>query len=110
MELEAAPPAVEAPPAVSPEEVAREAALAAWRARALQHRELDAKVRALRGEVAAARAEHDKTEEDLRALQSVGQIIGEVLRQLDPERCERRPSPPPRLRPLHLHSILWPSL
>jgi 26S proteasome regulatory subunit T4 len=110
MEPEAAPPAAEAPPSPSPEEAAREAALAAWRARALQHRELDAKVRALRGEVAAARAEHDKTEEDLRALQSVGQIIGEVLRQLDPERCERRPSPPPRLRPLHLHSILWPSL
>ena len=25
---------------------------------------------------------------DLKALQSVGQIIGEVLRQLDEERCE----------------------
>lgn len=29
----------------------------------------------------------DRTEEDLKALQSVGQIIGEVLRQLDEERC-----------------------
>jgi len=30
----------------------------------------------------------DKTEDDIKALQSVGQIIGEVLKQLDDERCE----------------------
>ncbi len=30
----------------------------------------------------------DKTEENIKALQSVGQIIGEVLKQLDDERCE----------------------
>ncbi|MDA9097855.1 26S protease regulatory subunit [bacterium] len=30
----------------------------------------------------------DKTEDDLKALQSMGQIIGEVLRQLDDEKCE----------------------
>lgn len=29
----------------------------------------------------------DKTEDDLKALQSVGQIIGEVLKQLDEEKC-----------------------
>jgi len=32
--------------------------------------------------------EFDKTEEDIKAIQSVGQIIGEVLKQLDDERCE----------------------
>ena len=36
---------------------------------------------------------YDKSEDDLKALQSVGQIIGEVLRQLDDEKC----TPPPRL-------------
>ena len=30
----------------------------------------------------------DKTEDDMKALQSVGQIIGEILKQLDDERCE----------------------
>ena len=30
---------------------------------------------------------YDRTEEDIKSLQSVGQIIGEVLCQLDPERC-----------------------
>lgn len=28
-----------------------------------------------------------KTEDDIKAVQSVGQIIGEVLKQLDDERC-----------------------
>jgi 26S proteasome regulatory subunit T4 len=28
-----------------------------------------------------------KTEDDMKALQSVGQLIGEVLKQLDEERC-----------------------
>ena len=32
--------------------------------------------------------DYDKTEDDLKALQSVGQIIGETLRQLDDEKCK----------------------
>ena len=35
-----------------------------------------------------AKKDLEKTEEDLKALQSVGQIIGEVLRPLDKERCK----------------------
>lgn len=31
--------------------------------------------------------DYERTEDDLKALQSVGQIIGEVLRQLDEEKC-----------------------
>lgn len=34
--------------------------------------------------------DYEKTEDDLKALQSVGQIIGEVLRQLDDEKCKYR--------------------
>jgi ATP-dependent 26S proteasome regulatory subunit len=49
--------------------------------------EMDAKVRTLRDTVKQAKKDYDKTEDDLKALQSVGQIIGEVLRQLDDERC-----------------------
>lgn len=50
--------------------------------------ELEAKVRSLREELKGNKATFEKTEDDLKALQSVGQIIGEVLRQLDEERCE----------------------
>lgn len=31
--------------------------------------------------------EFDKTEEDIKAIQSVGQIIAEVMKQLDDDRC-----------------------
>jgi 26S proteasome regulatory subunit T4 len=31
--------------------------------------------------------EYEKTEEHIKAVQSVGQIIGEVMKQLDDERC-----------------------
>merc|ERR1711988_497103 len=40
--------------------------------------------------------DYDKTEDDLKALQSVGQIIGEVLKQLDEERFIVKASSGPR--------------
>ena len=43
---------------------------------------------AVRDNVKSAKKEFDKTEDDLKALQSVGQIIGEVLRRLDADRCK----------------------
>ena len=54
--------------------------------------ELDAKVRRLRDEVKETKKTFDKTEDDLKALQSMGQIIGEVLRQLDDEKCAIAPA------------------
>lgn len=53
----------------------------------MAHREADSRVRTLRQQVKESKTEYDKTEDDLKALQSVGQIVGEVLRQLDEERC-----------------------
>ena len=65
----------------------RENALSEFRKKLLRHREVDSRVRSLRLSVRDLKKEYDKTEDDLKALQSVGQIIGEVLRQLDEERC-----------------------
>lgn len=31
---------------------------------------------------------YQKSEDDIKALQSVGQIIGEVLKQIDDEKCK----------------------
>ncbi len=73
---------------MSSEAEKREAAVADYRKKLLKHKEIDTKVRALRESVKELKKEYDKTEDDLKALQSVGQIIGEVLRQLDEERCE----------------------
>lgn len=36
--------------------------------------------------------DYEKTEDDIKAVQSVGQIIGEVMKQLDDERCPSLPS------------------
>ena len=38
----------------------------------------------------------DKTEDDMKALQSVGQIVGEVLKQLDEEKFIVKASSGPR--------------
>ena len=66
----------------------KETALGELRKRLLQHKEIEAKVKTLRDQVKESKTHFDKTEDDLKALQSVGQIIGEVLRQLDKERCK----------------------
>lgn len=42
----------------------------------------------MRENLRASKKEFAKTEDDLKSLQSVGQIIGEVLRPLDNERCK----------------------
>lgn len=41
----------------------------------------------VRENLRTSKKEFNKTEDDLKSLQSVGQIIGEVLRPLDNERC-----------------------
>lgn len=65
----------------------REVALDDFRQKLLEHREWEAKLKALRGEIKDLQKRYDQTEDNIKALQSVGQIIGEVLKQLDEERC-----------------------
>lgn len=43
-------------------------------------------INVVRENLRASKKEYNKTEDDLKSLQSVGQIIGEVLRPLDHER------------------------
>mmetsp|Transcript_4625 Transcript_4625/g.15957 ORF Transcript_4625/g.15957 Transcript_4625/m.15957 type:complete len:397 (+) Transcript_4625:24-1214(+) len=78
------------------EDARKAEALTEYRRKLLHHKELEAKVRGLREEVNKTKKEYDKTEDDLKALQSVGQIIGEVLRQLDEERFIVKASSGPR--------------
>ena len=74
----------------------KEESLAEFRQRMLKHKEIDARVRNLRQEMKTLQKDYDKSEDELRALQSVGQIIGEVLRQLDDERFIVKASSGPR--------------
>jgi len=61
-----------------------------------EHREFESRVKKLRQEVKQKSVDYDKTERHLTALQSVGQIVGEVLRQLDEERFIVKASSGPR--------------
>jgi len=66
----------------------REHALGEYKAKLLESREWEARLKALRLEIKALQHDFDVSEENIKALQSVGQIIGEVLKQLDEERCK----------------------
>jgi len=74
----------------------RAKALADYRAVLLRHAEHSTKVSALRRELKTLKKDHDKTEDDLKSLQSVGQIIGEVLRALSPAKYIVKASSGPR--------------
>lgn len=65
----------------------REHALASFKQKLIESREWETKLKNLRLEIKDLQKEFDQTEDNIKALQSVGQIIGEVLKQLDDERC-----------------------
>ncbi|KAG6432906.1 hypothetical protein SASPL_104496 [Salvia splendens] len=76
--------------------VRRKSAISDYRKKLLNHKELEGRVRSVRENLRAVKKEYAKTEDDLKSLQSVGQIIGEVLRPLDNERLIVKASSGPR--------------
>ncbi|CAN1320177.1 26S proteasome regulatory subunit S10B homolog B [Linum perenne] len=74
----------------------RRTAVTEYRKKLLQHKELESRSRAGKESLRASKKEFAKTEDDLKSLQSVGQIIGEVLRPLDNERMIVKASSGPR--------------
>uniref|UniRef100_A0A7S3P7E9 AAA+ ATPase domain-containing protein n=1 Tax=Amphora coffeiformis TaxID=265554 RepID=A0A7S3P7E9_9STRA len=89
-----APPA---PPVQQQQERSeREQVLESYRAKIREHREVEAQLKRLREDVKGLQGRFQKTEDDLTALQSVGQIIGDVLKRLDAERFIVKASSGPR--------------
>ncbi|KAI3624324.1 26S proteasome subunit rpt4 [Malassezia furfur] len=74
----------------------RTAALEAYQKAVRQHEERADALQKLRAGIRDLERDYDKTEDDIKALQSVGQIIGEVLRKLDDERFIVKASSGPR--------------
>lgn len=93
-EAPAAPPAENAAAAVQQSE--REQVLEQYRAKIREHREVEARLKRMREDVKGLVQRFEKTEDDLSALQSVGQIIGDVLKKLDKERFIVKASSGPR--------------
>lgn len=73
---------ISAPSSLNP----REKALEDYRRRLKEHKELSAKLKQMSEESKTLSKEFEKSENDLKALQSVGQIVGEVLKQLTEEK------------------------
>lgn len=94
-EPDAAPaiPAAAAPP---PPPSEREQVLEQYRAKIREHREMEARLKRMREDVRGLVARYQKTEDDLSALQSVGQIIGDVLKRLADDRFIVKASSGPR--------------
>lgn len=63
----------------------RIAALNAYRAKLLEHREIESHLKELRDKHKELQLTFQKSEDDLKALQSVGQMLGDVLKQLTPD-------------------------
>eukprot|EP01036_Dinobryon_divergens_P022573 gene22573-30838_t len=74
----------------------REKLISDYRAKISEHMELEANVKKMRNDVRDLIAEYNRTEEDLKAIQSVGMLIGDVLKQMDDERFIVKASSGPR--------------
>ncbi|KAJ2715218.1 26S proteasome subunit rpt4 [Coemansia spiralis] len=60
--------------------------LTSYRHTIVEHSEWEDKVKEARNGVRRLENEYEKSEDDLRALQSAGQVVGEVFKQLDDDR------------------------
>ncbi|CEH13397.1 26s proteasome regulatory complex atpase rpt4 [Ceraceosorus bombacis] len=81
---------------LAPGDPRKEGALKSYKKALKQHEDLSEGLKKLRFGLRDLEKDYDKTEDDIKALQSVGQIIGEVLKQLDDERFIVKASSGPR--------------
>ena len=79
-----------------PADPERDRALSRFKDKLLEHRKWDSRLKELRLSIRELDNDYERTENDIKALQSVGQIIGEVLKQLDEERFIVKASSGPR--------------
>ncbi|XBW35849.1 hypothetical protein QEN19_001421 [Hanseniaspora menglaensis] len=90
-------------PQLTPEQIAAEEARKAketsilnLKKKILQHQKQDEKLKSLRIELRDLEKSFDKTEYDIKALQSIGQLIGEIMKELSPEKYIVKASTGPR--------------
>lgn len=74
----------------------RDQALKDYIAKVQEHRRFETGLKKIRDEIKEKSGEFDKTEQHIKALQSVGQIIGECMTQLDEDRYIVKASSGPR--------------
>ena len=85
-----------APEPVDPEQAAKEKALQHFKKRLMEHRRYDDMLKQRRETIRVLEAEYERTEQDIKALQSIGQLIGEVMKELSEEKYIVKASSGPR--------------
>ncbi|ODV62703.1 proteasome regulatory particle base subunit RPT4 [Ascoidea rubescens DSM 1968] len=80
----------------STRDLRKEKALNQFKSKLIEHRDWDARLKNLRLQIRDLEKDFTKTEEDIKALQSVGQLIGTVLKQLTEEKFIVKASSGPR--------------
>ncbi|SCU95755.1 LAMI_0F03642g1_1 [Lachancea mirantina] len=83
---------VEVDPAVE----ARNKALASFKKKLMEHRRYDDQLKQRRQGIRDLEKEYEKTENDIKALQSIGQLVGEVMKELSEEKYIVKASSGPR--------------
>ncbi len=53
-----------------------------------ENKDLEAKLKTLRVEANSMSKQADKLEDNLKAIQNTGQLIGEILKKIDSEKCK----------------------
>ncbi|TID23932.1 hypothetical protein CANINC_003093 [Pichia inconspicua] len=81
---------------LDPEEKERQEALTELKNKLIEHLHYESKLKEMRLSLANLEKDFDKTENDIKALQSIGQIIGEVLKYLGNDKYIVKASSGPR--------------
>ncbi|KAH3902373.1 26S protease subunit RPT4 [Saccharomycodes ludwigii] len=89
-------PSTEESAAIDPEVEAKNKALSAFKKKLLEHRRYDDQLKQRRNHIRDLEKEYEKTENDIKALQSIGQLIGEVMKELSEEKYIVKASTGPR--------------
>lgn len=83
-------------PIVDPEQEAYNKALQQFKKKLMEHRRYDDQLKNRRQTIRDLEKTFDKTENDIKALQSVGQLIGEIMKELSTEKYIVKASSGPR--------------
>ncbi|GMM58612.1 proteasome regulatory particle base subunit [Maudiozyma humilis] len=92
---EAQAPQETAPP-VDPEVELRNRTLSQFKKKLMEHRRYDDQLKSRRQNIRDLEQMYNKTENDIKALQSIGQLIGEVMKELSEEKYIVKASSGPR--------------
>ncbi|CAL9737342.1 26S proteasome subunit Rpt4p [Monosporozyma servazzii] len=95
-EMETVPEPAPAPAPVDPEQEAYNRALTQFKKKLMEHRRFDDQLKSRRQNIRDLETQFDKTETDIKALQSIGQLIGEIMKELSTEKYIVKASSGPR--------------